>query len=205
MTFLRHALAQLIGSERKDLGLLQFTVQLAELLRQLLALAGDVGALGRRILRGRGAELLHALLQLANARFELLDLAAKCFGRRIEGLSKTHQRFRQDIFAVDAGFDLVQGGLDRLERGRLAGLFPRGSIDDHRRDEQCGRNGQTKRLPSQGKPSAPDRHGTVSLLVRECQRERWPIWLPCALRESPGGQAPSALIPSRPASKTLTG
>ncbi len=192
MTLLRHALAQLIRSEGENSGLFQFTVELGELLRQLLALAGDVGALGRRILGGRGAELLHALLQLMNARLELVDAGAKCLRCRIERLPKTHERFRQDIFAVDAGFDLVQRGLDRLERGRFAGLFPRGSIEDRGRNEKCARDGQTNGLPSQGKPSAPDRHRTVSPPCAGMPPRT--VCSPCAPRESSGrGQAPRRL------------
>src|SRR5215470_15314337 len=73
MTFLRHTVAQLVDPERQHPGLFQFAVEFAELLCKLFPLVGDIGALGRRILGGRGAELLQALLRLAGAGFEFID------------------------------------------------------------------------------------------------------------------------------------
>src|SRR5262245_42926351 len=118
MTFLRHTVAQLVDPERQHPGLFQFTVEFAELLCKLLALVGDIGALGRRILGGRGAELLQALLRLAGAGFGFTVLGRQRVRRRVDFWWKTGQGFASDLIAPDRRFDLVQRGLDRPERGR---------------------------------------------------------------------------------------
>src|SRR5215467_11200312 len=165
MTFLRYAVAQLVDPERQHPGLFQFTVEFAELLCKFLALVGDIGALGRRILGGRGAELLQALLRIAGARFEFVDLGPQRVRRRVECLSKTGQRFGSDLVAADRRFDLIQRGLDRLERGRFGGLGPRGLIERRARSEKRARYGPKNELPPNRKPRAPDRH--------ECVSSRW--------------------------------
>src|SRR5215467_7953993 len=165
MTFLRYAVVQLVDHERQHPGLFQFTVEFAELLCKLLALVGDVGALGRRILGGRGAELLQALLRIAGARFEFVDLGPQRVRRRVECLSKTGQRFGSDLVAADGRFDLVERGLDRLERGRFGGLGPRGLIERRARSQKRARYGPKNELPPNRNPSASDRH--------ECVSSRW--------------------------------
>src|SRR5262245_9320429 len=165
MTFLRHTVAQLVDPERQHPGLFQFAVEFAELLCKLFPLVGDIGALGRRILGGRGAELLQAVLRLAGAGFEFIDLGPQRIRRRVECLSKAGQRFGSDLIAADRRFDLVQRGLDRLERGRFGGLGPRGLIERRARSEKRARYGPKNELPPNRKPRAPDRH--------ECVSSRW--------------------------------
>src|SRR6516164_5471152 len=165
MTFLRYAVAQLVDPERQHPGLFQFTVEFAELLCKLLALVGDIGALGRRILGGRGTELLQTLLRIAGARFEFVDLGPQRVRRRVECLSETGQRFGSNLVAADGRFDLVQRGLDRLERGRFGGLGPRGLIERRARSQKRARYGPKNELPPNRNPSASDRH--------ECVSSRW--------------------------------
>src|SRR5262249_26456523 len=208
MPSLRHTVAQLVDPERQHPGLLQFAVEFAELLGKLLALAGDIGALGGRILGGRGAELLQALLRLAGAGFEFVDLGPKRVRRRVERLPKTRQRFRGDLVATDRRFDLVQRGLDRLERGRFGGLGPRGLIEGRAQREKRACYAPKNKLPPDHEPSAPDRH--------ECVSSQWGMPslgsgglatrpASCALNPLAPSRPRSALIPSRPASKTLSG
>src|SRR2546430_526216 len=167
MTFLGHTVAQLVDPERQHPGLFQFTVEFAELLCKLLALVGDFGALGRRILGGRGAELLQALLRLAGAGFEFIDLVPQRVRRVVECLSKTDQRFGSDLIAANRRFDLVQRGFDRLERGRFGGLGPRGLIERRGRSEQHARYGPKNELPPNRKPRSEERR-----VGKEC-RSRW--------------------------------
>ncbi len=87
MTFLRHTVAQLVDPERQDPSLFQFTIEFAELLGELFAFVGDIGALGGCILGGRGTKLLQALLRLAGPGFELVDLGPQCVRRRVEWFS----------------------------------------------------------------------------------------------------------------------
>src|SRR5260370_34121621 len=131
MTFLRHTVAQAVGPERQDPSLFQFPIEFAELLGELLAFVGDIGALGGRILGGRGAKLLQALLRLAGPWLEFVDLGPQSVRRRVECFSKSCQRFSGDLVATDGGFDLVQRRFDRVERGWLRGLGPRAAL--HRR------------------------------------------------------------------------
>src|SRR5262249_33794259 len=210
MTFLRYAVAQLVDPERQHPGLFQFTVEFAELLCKLLAFVGDIGALGRRILGGRGAELLQALLRIVGARFEFVDLGPQRLRRRVECLSKTGQRFGSDLVAADGRFDLVQRGLDRLERGRFGGLGPRGLIE---RRARSSRNALVMAQRTNCRPIAIQ----VPLIVMSASPPGGECHCSAAagsgyafaLRAAPiprrAAGARSALIPSRPASKTLSG
>src|SRR5262249_61819022 len=75
----------------------------------------------------------------------------------------------------------------------------------HVRQTERLRDPLTEGFPHPGKPSAPDRHNALSLLARECRRE---AAFSLALRVTGPPLArltPAALIPSRPASKTLRG
>src|SRR5215831_13399118 len=81
MAFLRHAVSQLVDPELQDPSLFQFTIEAAELLCELLALVGDISALGGRILGRHRAKLLQALLRLAGARLEFFDLVQRRFDR----------------------------------------------------------------------------------------------------------------------------
>src|SRR5262245_44220169 len=191
MTFLRYAVAQLVDPERQHPGLFQFTVEFAELLCKLLALVGDIGALGRRILGGRGAELLQALLRIAGAGFEFVDLGPQRVRRRVECLSKTGQRFGSDLVAADGRFDLVQRGLDRLERGWFGGLGPRGFIERRAGSQKYARYGPKNELPPNRNPSALDRHECVSSPVGNAIHPQQPDRVthsPCELRQSPGAR-----------------
>src|SRR5262245_22917960 len=100
MTFLRHAIAQLADSEREHPRLFQFTVEFTELLCKLLALFGDIGAFGRRILGGRGTELLQPFLRLPDAGLEFVDRRAQHLRCRVESLSEPSEPFRRDVLAV---------------------------------------------------------------------------------------------------------
>src|SRR5260370_3715341 len=125
MTFLRHTVAQAVGPERQDPWWFQVPIEFGELLGDLVAFVGDIGALGGRILGGRGAKLLQALLRLAGPWLEFVDLGPQSVRRRVECFSKSCQRFSGDLVATDGGFDLVQRRFDRVERGWLRGLGPR--------------------------------------------------------------------------------
>src|SRR5262245_17985654 len=209
MTTLRHTVTQLVDPERQHTGLFQFTVELAELLCKLLALVGDIGALGRCILGRRGAELLQALLRLAGAGFEFIDLGAQRVRRRVECLSKTGQRFGSDLVAADRRFDLIQRGLDRLERGRFGGLGPRGLIERRARSEKRARYGPKNEcrpiashvrliVMSASPPGGEFHRSATAGSGYAFASELSPIlWRAAGAR--------SALIPSRPASKTLNG
>src|SRR5262249_1251142 len=151
MAFLRHALAQLVDPEREHLRLLQFTVHFAELLRQLLALIGNVGIFRRRILGRRRTELLEALLHLAHAGLEFVDFCAKRIRRNGERLSETGERFSGGILAVDGRFDRVERGFDRLERRRFGGLCPRGCVDGGGANENGADHGPRSDLSAHSK------------------------------------------------------
>src|SRR6516165_10878128 len=161
MAFLRHTVAQLIDPERQDPSLFQFTIELAELLGELLALLGDISALGGRILGRRGAKLLQALLRLAGARLEFVDLGPQCVRRRVERFSKSCQRLSGDLVATDRGFDLVQRRFDRVERGWLRGLGPRATVDGRAQNQKRARYGPKNELPANRRPST-DGHECVS-------------------------------------------
>src|SRR6478672_3956054 len=181
MAFLRNALAQLVDPEREDLRLFQFTVHLAELLCQLLALIGNVGVFRRRIFGGRRTELLHALLHLAHAGLEFIDICAKGIRRDVERLSETGERFSGGVLAVDGRFDRVERGLDRLERGGFGGLCSRGFVDGGGGNEKGAGHGPKNGLPAQSKPNAPDRHETVSPPWAEMPPKTAEYPLACAL------------------------
>src|SRR5215471_17775164 len=161
MALLRYTVAQLVDPERQDPSLFQFTIEFAELLCEFLALVGDIGALGCRILGRRGAKLLQALLRLAGARLEFVDLGPQCVRRRVERFSKSCQCLSGDLVATDRGFDLVQRRFDRVERGWLRGLGPRARIDGSAQNEKRTHYGPKNELPPNRRPSA-DRHKCVS-------------------------------------------
>src|SRR5260221_2250528 len=193
MTFLRHTVAQLVDPERQDPSLFQFTIEFAELLGELLAFVGDIGALGGRILGGRGAKLLQALLRLAGPWLEFVDLGPQSVRRRVECFSKSCQRFSGDLVATDGGFDLVQRRFDRVERGWLRGLGPRARIDGRAQNEKRARYGPKNELPPHRRPST-DRHECVSS-PRGCRR-RAPAGYPLALRPArPKNSWPAGLWP----------
>src|SRR5258708_16252017 len=93
MTFLRHTVAQLVDPERQDPSLFQFTIEFAELLGELFAFVGDIGALGGCILGGRGTKLLQALLRLAGPGFEPVILGPQCVRPLVRGSSKSCRAF----------------------------------------------------------------------------------------------------------------
>src|ERR1700730_7667348 len=161
MTFLRHTVAQLVDPERQDPSLFQFTIEFGELLGELFAFVGDIGARGGCILGGRGTKLLQALLRLAGPGFELVYRGPQCVRRRVECFSKSCQRFSVDLVATDRGFDLVQRRFDRVERGWLRGLGQRARIDGRTQNEKRARYGPKNELPPNPRPSN-DRHECVS-------------------------------------------
>src|SRR5215470_6518518 len=161
MAFLRHTVAQLVDPERQDPSLFQFTIEFAELLCEFLALLGDISALGGRILGRRRAKLLQALLRLAGARLEFVDLGPQCVRRRVERFSKSCQRLSGDLVATDRGFDLVQRRFDRVERGWLRGLGPRATVDGRAENQKRAHYGPKNELPPNRRPST-DRHERVS-------------------------------------------
>jgi hypothetical protein len=122
MSLLRHALAQLIDPDREDPRLFQKTIELAEARGELRAFFGDLRALRRCILCGRGAELLETLLGLVCLGLELVDPRVQGIGRGVELLAQLGERFRCCVLAAEYRFDLVDRGLDRFERGRLGRL-----------------------------------------------------------------------------------
>ena len=114
-------------------------------------------------------------MQLVSTGLEVLDLASQRIRRGVERLAKTREHLGGHILAVDAGLDLIQRGFDRFERGWLGwrGRFcPRGIAEGRGSHEKRPCYRPKNRWPAQSKPNAPDRHETVSLLVRDCHRER---------------------------------
>ena len=108
VAFLGDAIPQLVGPDREHAGLFQLTVDIVELRSELLALAGNLRAFGRRILGRRGPELLQAVLGLVGARLEPVDFFPQDVGRRIELVAKAGEGLGGDVLAVDRGLDLVQ-------------------------------------------------------------------------------------------------
>src|SRR5262249_3018960 len=201
MAFLRHTVAQLVDPQRQDPSLFQFTIEFAELLCELLALLGDISALGGRILGRRRAKLLQALLRLAGARLEFVDLGPQCVRRRVERFSKSCQCLSGDLVATDRGFDLVQRRFDRVERGWLRGLGPRARIDGSAQNEKRAHYGPKNELPANRRPIA-DRHECVSSR-RGCGRCAAAVFAlaPRAARPQTSGGVRAALVSSKPPSQ----
>src|SRR5215470_15038262 len=191
MAFLRHTVAQLVDPERQDPSLFQFTIEFAELLCELLALVGDIGALGCRILGRRGAKLLQALLRLAGARLEFVDLGPQCVRRRVERFSKSCQRLSRDLVATDRGFDLVQRRFDRVEREWLRGLGPRATVDGRAENQKRAHYGPKNELPPNRRPST-DRHECVSSRrgCGRCAAAGYALALQAARSKSSGAAVP---------------
>src|SRR5262249_22146965 len=203
MAFLRHTVAQLVDPERQDPSLFQFTIEFAELLCELLALLDDISALGGRILGRRRAKLLQALVRLAGARLEFVDLGPQCVRRRVERFSKRCQRLSGDLVATDRGFDLVQRRFDRIERGWLRGLGPRATIDGRAQNEKRAHYGPKNELPSNRSPST-DRHECVSSRrgCGRCAAAGYALRCHCAPPNLLGGGGPGALVSPRPPAQT---
>ena len=122
---------------------------------------------------------------------KFVDICAKRIRRDVERLSKTGERFSGGVLAVDGRFDRVERGLDRLERGGFGGLCPRGFLEAAAEARKDAGHGPKNGLPAQSKPTALDRHETVSPPWRKCRREpRSPhSSAPCAdqlARQAPG-------------------
>src|SRR5262249_9470325 len=187
--------------------LFQITIKFAELLCELLALVGDVGALGGRILGGRGAKLFQALLRLAGAGLEFVDLGPQCVRRRVEPLSKSCQRFSGDLVGTDRGFDLIQRRFDRLERGWLRGLGVRDRIHGRAQNEKRARYGPKNKLPPNRRPST-DRHECVSSRrgCGRCAAAGYALALQAARPQSSGAAGPRPpWFPPKPPPKPSPG
>jgi hypothetical protein len=157
MALLRDTLAQLIDSHREYARLFQLAVELAEAGRELLALVGDLLGFRRGILGRRGPELLEALLGLARARLEVVDLLAQSVGRRVELLAQLDERLLRDVVAAGRLLDLVERRLDLLERGAFGGrLGPRVCGQQRACNQQRCSQAPPGEPPD---PSMGDRHG----------------------------------------------
>ena len=156
MALLRQPLAQLPDSDGEHAVLLQRPVELAEFRRELVALVGDFLALGRRILLGRGTELLEPLLELAHARLELLDLAPDGVGRGGQRAAMLRQRLGRDVVAADRRLDLVERSFQLLERRGFGGLFlpPRLAGQPCACGEDDGQQAPKHELPPDRRPNS---------------------------------------------------
>ena len=108
MAFLGDAITQLAGPNDENASLFQLAVDIVELLREFLALAGDLRAFGRGVLGWRGTQLLQPVASLLSAWLEPVDFLPQDVRRRIEGVAEAGEGFRRYVLAVDRGLDLVQ-------------------------------------------------------------------------------------------------
>ena len=108
VAFLGDAITQLAGPNDENASLFQLAVDIVELLREFLALAGDLRAFGGGVLGWRGTQLLQPVASLLSAWLEPVDFLPQDVRRRIEGVAEAGEGFRRYVLAVDRGLDLVQ-------------------------------------------------------------------------------------------------
>ena len=134
--------------------------------------------------------MLQALLHLAHAGLEFIDLCAKRIRRDGERLSKAGERFSRGILTVDGRFDRVERRFDRLERGGFGGRGPGGFFEGGGGSEKGAGHGPKNGLPAEGKPNALDPHETVSLPWAQMPPETAEYPLAYALRGPTGEASP---------------